>query len=314
MKFRKILPPALTVAVPALMVLLSEVLGQREIIFPEIAAIAAGMLLAPRRAWVTNRLRVLILISVSAALGLGISVYAPLPLWGKMTLAFVLAQAILVFSGTGFAPMISAAVLPVLLGTESPVYLVAAITLTGLILLVSLLLERMGLRQAESFQPLPAPDGAVLRRTALKCVLGTACIVLALGLRFRFAVAPPMLVAFTEFMNPENKAKQQPLQAIGLVFACALAGALCRLLFTERLGLPLWTSTAAACGVAVLLMLRTQMFLPPAAALTVLAMLIGADVLPLYPVQILVGITVLMGLAKLTEAIAAHRTHAIPHT
>ena len=49
------LPGELTVIVIAIMIAASEVLGEREIIFPEIAAIAVGMLLAPRRPWQTTR-------------------------------------------------------------------------------------------------------------------------------------------------------------------------------------------------------------------------------------------------------------------
>ena len=46
----------------------------------------------------------------------------PAPLWLKITAAFLLCQMIYLYSGTTFAPMISAMVLPVLLGTESWVY------------------------------------------------------------------------------------------------------------------------------------------------------------------------------------------------
>ena len=42
---------------------------------------------------------------------------------------------LLIFGGTSFAPLVSAAVLPVMLGTESLVYLIAAVSLTALILL-----------------------------------------------------------------------------------------------------------------------------------------------------------------------------------
>ena len=144
------LPGVLTVCVIAVMIAASELLGEREIIFPEIAAIAVGMLLAPHRPWQTSRMRVLVLISLSAVVGLAVSVLLPLPLWEKMCVAFLLAQVLLVFGGTSFAPLISAAVLPVMLGTESMVYLIAAVSLTALILLVNYALERFGLRAPEA--------------------------------------------------------------------------------------------------------------------------------------------------------------------
>lgn len=299
----------LTVAVIAVMVAAAECTGEREILFPEIAAIAVGMFLAPKRTWQTSRIRVLVLITVSAAIGLFISVFLPSPLWVKLSLAFVLAQGVLTFSGTGFAPMISAAVLPVLLGTKSGVYLGAAVGLTALILFVSDLLERFGYRAQEPFSPLPFPDRETFRRAAVKCLLGTLCIYLAVSLNVRFAVAPPMLVAFTEFMNPENKAKDTPSRSVLLIGSCALTGALCRLLFTSQLGLPLTVSAVIASVIMILLLQRFSLFLPPAAALTILAMLIPESALALYPVQVLGGIFVLMSLAVMTDSL---RRRGIP--
>ena len=108
MENHRLLPGVLTVGIIAVMIAASELFGEREIIFPEIAAIAVGMLLAPRRPWQTSRARVLVLISLSAVVGLAVSVLLPLPLWEKMCAAFLLAQVLLVFGGTSFAPLISA--------------------------------------------------------------------------------------------------------------------------------------------------------------------------------------------------------------
>ena len=300
MENHRLLPGVLTVGIIAVMIAASELLGEREIIFPEIAAIAVGMLLAPRRPWQTSRARVLVLISLSAVVGLAVSVLLPLPLWEKMCVAFLLAQVLLIFGGTSFAPLISAAVLPVMLGTESLVYLIAAVSLTALILLVSFVLERLGLRAPEPYRPVHPPEGRGWGRVMLRCLLGCVCIALAVSLHARYMVAPPMLVAFTEFMNP---------------VICALAGALCRLALTVALGLPL-TVSAVAAGVILLWLLREfGLYLPPAAALTVLAMLIPQSDLVIYPIEILAGVAVLMGLAKLTDAFAVARgRYAAQHT
>ena len=308
------LPGELTVIVIAVMIAASEVLGEREIIFPEIAAIAVGMLLAPRRPWQTTRWSVLVLIMLSAVAGLCISALLPLPLWEKMCLAFLLAQVLLIFGGTSFAPLISAAVLPVMLGTESPVYLIAAVSLTALILLVSYALERLGLRAPEQYRPVYPPEGRAWIRVMLRCVLGCVCIALAVTLNARYMAAPPMLVAFTEFMNPVSRAKEQPVKAVALIALCAAAGAVSRLALTAALGLPL-TVSAIAAGVILLWLLREfGMNLPPAAALTVLAMLIPQSDLVIYPIEILAGVVVLMGLAKLTDALAQVRAHSGAHS
>ncbi len=314
MENHRYLPGVLTVGIIALMIFASELLGEREIIFPEIAAIAVGMLLAPRRPWQTSRWRVLVLISLSAVVGLAVSVLLPLPLWEKMSVAFLLAQVLLVFGGTSFAPLISAAVLPVMLGAESVVYLIAAVSLTALILLVSFALERLGLRETEPYRPVHPPEGRAWGRVFLRCALGVLCIAAAVSLHARYMVAPPMLVAFTEFMNPSSRAKEQPFRAISLIALCAAAGAVSRLAITAALGLPLTVSAIAASLILLWLLRRFELLLPPAAALTVLAMLIPEGDLLVYPAEILVGVGALMGLAKLTDALAQIRVHSGAHS
>jgi len=138
-------------------------------------------------------------------------------------------------------------------------------------------------------------------------VLGCVCIALAVTLRARYMVAPPMLVAFTEFMNAESPAKRKPVKAVALIALCAAAGAFSRLALTVTLGLPLTVSAIAAAVILLWLLREFGMLLPPAAALTVLAMLIPQGDLIVYPIEILVGIAVLMGLAKLTDALAEAR-------
>lgn len=306
-------PGVLTVLIISIMIGASELLGEREIIFPEIAAIAVGMLLVPRRPWQTSRMRVLVLISLSAVVGLSVSVLLPLPLWEKMCVAFLLAQVLLIFGGTTFAPLISAAVLPVMLGSESMVYLIAAVSLTALILLVNFILECSGLRSREVFRPVPPPEGRAWGRVIARIVLGVLCIAAAVSLHAKYMVAPPMLVAFTEFMNPDSRAKEHPFKSIGLIALCAAAGAASRLGLSVALGLPLTVSAAAAAVLLLWLLREFQMYLPPAAALTVLAMLIPQGDLLRYPAEILVGVSVLMGLAKLTDLLAEARSHSGAH-
>ena len=52
-----------------------------------------------------------------AVLGVGIVLFLPAALWVKITVAYAVSEVIFLFSGTSFAPMISAIVLPVLLST-----------------------------------------------------------------------------------------------------------------------------------------------------------------------------------------------------
>ena len=63
---------ALTALTATLMVVLATLLGEREVIFPEITAIAVGMLCAPAPVWTTSRPRLLLTITACAGAGIGI--------------------------------------------------------------------------------------------------------------------------------------------------------------------------------------------------------------------------------------------------
>ncbi|MBR1721610.1 MAG: hypothetical protein IJ727_03865, partial [Treponema sp.] len=131
------------------MVFASEVTGEKEIIFPELAALAVGCFLTPRLVWKTSYLKIISSISLCALLGLGIVCFLPVPLWSQFLLAFALGQLIFFLSKTTFAPMISAISLPVLIQTKSPVYVLSAFLLTFLVILLSLFLEKKG-KKAEN--------------------------------------------------------------------------------------------------------------------------------------------------------------------
>lgn len=295
---KKTIVSAATILVVAFMVGAAELLSEKEIIFPEIAALAVGALVAPKQAWKTNRIRMLFFIGINAVGGVLIVRLLPVPLWLKITAAFVLSQAIYLYSGTTFAPMISAMVLPVLLGTESWVYPIAAVCLTGGILLLQLLLEKTEVRQTELFVSVPLPG----KRELFHSVLRAACVCIlafiAIKADIRFAIAPPLLVAFTEFSKPENKARKTPVKTVLLIFFCASAGSLCRWGLTMVLGLPLTVAAVTAAVCMLLLLFGFGRYLPPAGAMTVLAMLIPAEAVPLYPIQVLIGVSVFMLLAR----------------
>ena len=125
-----------TLIIVILMVGAAQITVEKEIIFPEITAIVVGMLLAPKRSWQTSKLRILILITICAISGVLIVLFLPVTKPVQMTFAFAVCQIIFLFSRTTFAPLISAMVLPVMLGTENIIYIIAAIVLTILAMLI----------------------------------------------------------------------------------------------------------------------------------------------------------------------------------
>lgn len=307
MKFKKALFFALPGFLAAAMVGIAALLHEKEIIFPEAAAIATGLFAAPKKSWQVSNGKILLLISICAVAGWAISAFLPVSLWIKMSAALIAAQFVLLFSRTNFAPLISAAVLPVMLGTQSLIYPAAAIVLTATVVLIRILLEKSHIKDAETYTPLPKPAKSSSIGTLLCCALCVVCIWLACTTKWTYAVAPPLLVAFTEWCSANSRARQKPIQAVLLICLCAICGALFRYLFSV---LPDWNpalAAAMAVWTSIAIMTGFKMYLPPAAAMSVLAMLVEPAKLAIYPVQVLFGSCILMGIALLLYQIKKRR-------
>lgn len=279
--------------VPVIMVAASELLGEKEIIFPEVAALCTGCFLAPRLVWHTNYLKMIAGISICAVLGVLIVLYAPFPLWIQFAIGFMLGQLVMFFLKTSFAPMISAVALPILIQTKSEVYIIAAFCLTLLVILLSLALEKLKVKEKTIYEPLYLNAGDFFKGFAFRSACVSAISILALNLDVKFCMAPPLLVAFTELTNKNSPASRRFFAVIILVTLSALAGTVSRYFITVTLGLPLALSAFAA-GIMVLGLVKAFSFpFPPVAAMSILAMLIPQDSLASYPIQVFAGITLL---------------------
>ena len=82
--------------------------------------------------------------------------------------------------------------------------------------------------------------------------------------------------------------------AIGL---CGLAGAVCRYVIHMSLNLPLTLAAVAAAVLMILILTKLKAYVPPAGALCILPMLIPAEKVVGYPLQILAGAALFMGLS-----------------
>ena len=304
---RNTLPVLFTVAVVTAMAAAAEFSAEKEILFPEIAAISAGALISPEFAWNTSTKKLFVFIIAGAILGMA-TVLLPVPLLIQMPIAFLVATLLFQFSGTTFAPMISAVVLPVMLGTKTPVYIVSASVLTLLILVLRKILEKMDICSAIKYKPVEFPDKHILVQSMLRWIIGSSIIITALISGVKFAAAPPLLVAFTEFMKRDSKAVKSPVITTIMITGCAFIGALMRYIFIAA-----DADAYIAAGLTMLfvciLMRTTGRYLPPAAALSILTFLIPETSLIIYPLQIAAGTLAFMSIALVYK----HITEKILH-
>lgn len=295
---KNIIPYISTLLLVGLMVGIAELLNEKEIIFPEITALAVGYMVAQKRSWKVNGKRMLLLITICATVGVLIVRYSGLALFPQMIIAFSFAQILFMFSGTTFAPFVSAIVLPVMMQTKSFIYPISAVVLTILVIGFHQLFLKMKIREDEEYIPVMLNSKDDIIDTALRIVCVAIVGFVAIYFDFKFVIAPPLLVAFTEFSRPRNKVRNKPIKTVLVITGCALVGSLSRYLLTIKLELPLTVSALIATLIMLLILTYTKMYMPPVGAITILSMIIPEISVITYPLQIFVGSVVIILLSR----------------
>ena len=285
---------AVCMLLAALMVGAAELLGEKEIIFPEITALTVGAIAAPKQSWRVSRVRMVLLILICSVIGIVIVRFSPLPKAANLVAAYAVCQVLYLLSGTGFAPMISAAALPVLMGTDTIIYPISAVTMTLLTVLAQYILERSGRYERDSFTPVPRPDGFCWISAAVRTLFAAALAVPLIYFGWGLCVAPPLLVAFTEFSNPNSGARKKPLKTVLNIVGCAACGAALRYLLCVLAGLPLTIAAILSVTASLAIMRAAKQYIPPAGALGMLPMIIPAESLLIYPLEIATGASAFM--------------------
>lgn len=262
--------------------------GEKEIFFPEMLALAAGGWAAERQPWRAGRPLLWLLMSASAVAGVLMVRYFPGPVFCKAWVAFVFVAICLYLAGSTLYPMLSACILPILMGVDSWIYPLSVSGMTALLTLGQWMLEWAGLRQpnppvkTERFTKVSLIQGGWFWGRLLLAFVPLSVAALSLGLPY--LIAPPLLVAFVELADPVGRLRKHPAKALLLLIGSGMVGAGLRLA-ALYMGLPILWPALSAAAVMLLLFRLTRFILPPAGAMALLPMLLPPAVLPLYPLQ-----------------------------
>lgn len=286
---RFLIKDLLAVAFGTLMVLTSELLRTPAILFPEILALLTGMWVTPRMPWRVRRWEIPPLMTVCAVWGAALSRWSPLGTAWTICIAFAGAALLLLAVRSTLLPVLSACILPILLGEHSWVYPVAVAVMTVLLCLGQTLLERFQLRKPQTPETWhwngreealrwPVAIGTVTALAAVGVSLGVPCV-----------AAPPLAVLLSELSFRESPAAPFSMQIWAGTVCCAAAGALARWVLCVRLGLPLTVAALAASAMAMAIFALLRRPFPPSAALALLPLLLPETLISTYPAQVAVG-------------------------
>ena len=297
------------------MVFVSEKTHQSAILFPEILALLTGMWITPRMPWRVHRWEIPVLMTLCAIWGILISRWLPAPTAIKMGVAFLGAAGALLVVHATLLPILSACILPILIGEQSWVYPIAVAVMTLLLTAGQVLLERSGLREKQPDAHWEWHGLEEVLRWSILIPVTTVFTAAAIALGFPCVVAPPLIVLLSELSFPDSPAAPRAKRVALVTILCACAGAAARWGLVMQLSLPLWLAAfvSAACALALFAALRLPF--PPAGALAILPMLLPDALIPTYPIQVAAGTIFFLTTARLTRGALERekeRVHRVP--
>lgn len=277
------------------MTALAGIFHQNSIIFPEIAALTFGAWAMRSRPWMATNVSLWISPTLAAVTGVLIWHFVPAALPVQIALAFLCVLAELWVMRSALLPSISAAVLPLVTGDAGWIYPLAVGLLMGVVAWGCYLLDRFGKGNYNMEKLAPRRHAPLERQTLVSLarwgkILALVLVVAALSLLldWKFAIAPPLIIACIEFVNPGSKLRRRPFRLYGLIVLSAAAGAL--FVGLARQGaLPFWLAAGLATCIVYLLYWRMALPCPPAIALAILPTIVPPALLSVYPLHIALG-------------------------
>lgn len=271
---------------------------QNAIIFPEIAALTFGAWAMRARPWMATNISLWLSPTLAALTGVIIFHYGPESFLLKIMIAFLCVLAELWIMRSALLPSISAAVLPLVTGDATWMYPVAVGLFMGIVAWGCFMLDRFGngnyrqetLKRRGGVLPWPESLFSLLRwGKILALIIVVAGLSQLLG--WPFVIAPPLIIACIEFVNPGSKLQRRPLRLFWLIVLSASTGALFVFLASNG-SMPFWCAAGLATAVVYVLYWRLALPCPPAIALAVLPTIVPPALLPVYPLHIAVGCVV----------------------
>ncbi|TPF96786.1 hypothetical protein, partial [Clostridium perfringens] len=234
------------------MVSIAEITGEREIIFPEVAALVVGSWVLEKQPWKVSKVGLVGLMTLCSIVGVFIVRYVNLGLTMEVLIGLVFTGLILKLSKTTLVPIISACILPIVLRTETWVYPISVFILTILIVSIKYFIEDYGVSE-EVREEFKEEIAKLERNTSLRKkefirlfkIFITVGILTYFSVKFNITllIAPPLIVAFIELTNEHCKFRQRSKSLLFLFIVVAILGFIFRIGFNEYLGLPLWLCT-----------------------------------------------------------------------
>jgi hypothetical protein len=270
------------------------ILPQKDIIFPELAALAVGTWVLGNHRWLHKPLFICISPTLAAVTGIIIVHFLSQYQMFAILLAFAVVSIELSIIRSHVTPSISAAILPIFLKIDSLYYPLAVGVLTLIVAFpkhLSLLSDTEKLHVSQ-IQPINN-ELLIYNRNFLQWLSIYAGVILialfAFFIHWPFIIAPPLIVAFVEIIQHREGTFVRHFKLFWLIGCSAVLGTFSMMVLHTRMHLSM-VIVAAFSVIGVLLLFRFLKFsFPPAMAISLLPTIIPSEVLRLYSIQVFIG-------------------------
>lgn len=276
---------------------LAEISGQKEIIFPEIAAVMTGAWIAEKQPWNVNKRRIFLLMSLSAIIGVVTVKYSHVHLFFQILICFLFTGVALIVAKSSFIPIISACILPVYMQTTSWVYPLAVAIMSLIVIAAQWLMEKNRLRPKNIYSSEFFDLKFEISQWAKLLLVFAVISFLPVQSRHIFLLAPPLIVTYAEFANPNSPLRHKKGQVWAIMVFAATIGTVLRLGLNSFLELPLSLSAILACVLLFIVFDRVKILFPPSGAILLLPLILPTAELVMFPFEVAIGTAFLIFIA-----------------
>ena len=291
-----------TVVLIAVMTLVADLTGDREIIFPEIGALCIGLWIVDKHVWLVKRWQIPVLFLISSVIGVLIVKFITLHLVFQLLIGYILISLVLMFSRTSITPAVSACMLPVLMQVDTWVYPITVLILTTLLVAGQKLLEKIEFRNpAEkdfTFSVGKSYKDKIIRMLELSLMM-LPLIFVAVFFDCKLLVVPPLIVTLIEFSNSASGFRLRPKSTWLLIVACATIGALGEIVLHQYFNLPQVIPSAVVSASVLTIFYITKRYFAPAMALSLVPMIIPDNQVLMFPLFVALGAVYFILMPKL---------------
>jgi hypothetical protein len=282
----------------------SELLGNREIIFPVLAALALGVWVIGNPLWTRNLLLIWLSPTIASITGVFLKdLYPTVPIFSIFVLLFLAAIQLTLFRSE-VAPSLAIMILPVFLEIESLYYVFSVSFFSAVIAVIQLIRMRIRGQKVNSKEtPVKIPINSYFKEKIIHWIYvysGVSVIVcISFFTTWLYILVPPLIVTFYEFMRNQSFLRSRFTALIILISVSALSGVILLKLLHDYLHFPVWfVAGLIVIWVSILFMLLKISF-APAAAISLLPTVVPVSELWIYPLQVTLGVVLFLCIGKL---------------